>query len=263
MSSLNSAASGMQAMQVKIDVIANNLANIETTGYQEYQVAFTDLFYQEKIRTGGISSEAGNTIPTGLQIGVGVTTASTYRITKQGELVETGNKTDIAIQGRGYLRVLMPDGSVAYTRDGAMQLNQDGDLVTTNKGYVISPGINIPAETVDVQINGAGEVWGLAAGQEAAQLLGQLDLAYFINEKGLKPIGDNLLSVTDASGDEIVTTPGSDGVGTVLQGWLEHSNTNPVTQITELIKAERAYEFCSTCMEASSDILKQITQLRV
>ena len=261
MKSLGIAATGMLAQQLNVEVISNNIANMNTTGYKRQRAVFQDLLYQNLRRVGATSSDAGTIVPSGVQIGVGVETAAVYRITEQGNLVSTGNTFDLAVQGKGYFRIQLPSGEDGYTRAGAFQLGPDGEIVTTD-GFTVSPGIAIPQDAVDVSINATGEVQVKIAGQVDPSVVGQLELVTFPNEAGLEGIGENLFLETPASGGAIVGVPGAGGVGTVLQGFLETSNVNPVQEITALITAQRAYEMNSQVITLSDEMLAATNRMR-
>ena len=200
-------------------------------------------------------------MPAGVDIGLGVKTAAVYRVLEQGPLVGTENDLDLAIQGRGYLTVELPTGEQAYTRSGNLQLSPEGQIVTAD-GYPVSPGITVPANALEVTVNAEGGVSARIPGQVEPQALGQIELASFVNEVGLKPLGNNLFGETAASGPANIGTPGSEGFGTVLQGYLENSNVNPVSEITSLITAQRAYELNSRVITASDTMMGTVTQLR-
>jgi flagellar basal-body rod protein FlgG len=251
------AATGMLAQQTNVEVIANNLANMNTTAYKMQRAEFQDLLYQNVERPGSASADTGAVLPAGIQIGVGVRTAATYRITGQGNLNSTGNPYDLAINGKGYFHIQMPDGTDAYTRAGAFSLSPDGQMVT-DKGYVVAPGLAIPQDALSITVNAQGQVQALVAGQTAPQTLGQLELARFPNEGGLQAIGDNLYTETPASGAVLTGLPGTPGYGTLQQGFLETSNVNAVQEITDLITAQRAYEMNSKVISAADQML-QIT----
>ncbi len=261
MRSLDIAATGMLAQQLNVEVISNNIANMNTTGFKRQRAEFQDLLYQDQERVGSASSDTGTIVPAGIQVGVGVKTAAVYRITEQGNLVSTGNDFDVAIQGRGLFQTTLPNGDTAYTRAGSFQLSSDGTIVTPD-GFTISPGITIPETASGVTINSSGQVQASIPGQNAPQNVGQLTLVNFANEAGLAPQGDNLLLETPASGTPITGTPGSTGFGTLLQGFLETANVNVVQEVTNLITAQRAYEMNSKVIQASDEMLRTITQLR-
>jgi flagellar basal-body rod protein FlgG len=257
MRALSIAATGMLAQQTNVEVIANNLANMNTTAYKMQRAEFQDLLYQNVERPGSASADTGAVLPAGIQIGVGVRTAATYRITGQGNLSSTSNPYDLAINGKGYFHIQMPDGTDAYTRAGSFALSPEGQLVT-DKGYVVAPGIAIPQDAISVTVNAQGQVQAMVAGQNAPQTLGQLELARFPNDGGLQATGDNLYTETAASGSVLTGLPGSPGYGTLQQGFLETSNVNAVQEITDLITAQRAYEMNSKVISAADQML-QIT----
>lgn len=261
MRSLSVAATGMMAQQLHVEVISNNIANMTTTGYKRRRAEFQDLLYQNQRRIGSSSSAEGTVVSAGVQLGLGVKTAAVYRIHEQGELINTENSFDLAIQGDGYFVVELPNGDLAYTRSGNFQLSPDGELVTPD-GYKISPGITVPQDAISVSINQEGTVSAKIAGQVEEQELGQLQLATFVNEAGLEALGSNLLQETSASGEALGGPPGTEGLGTVLQGFLESSNVNPVQEITALIAAQRAYDMNSKVISASDEMMATITQLR-
>lgn len=259
MRSLNIAATGMQAMQTYVDVVSHNLANQSTTGYKSHRAEFHDLLYENRRRVGTNSSDVGTIVPTGVQLGLGVKTAAVYRKHEQGSMEGTENPLDLAIQGRGFFQIQMPDGSSAYTRNGTFQLSPNGEIVTAD-GYLVSPGIVVPDNAIDIAINSAGEVEVSLDGQVAPNNLGQLDMVTFINPAGLGAIGDNLYVETEAAGDPIIGVAGDDGFGTILQGFLEASNVNPVTEITSLIRAQRAYEMNAKVITKSDEMMQALNQ---
>ena len=261
MKSLSIAATGMLAQQLNVEVISNNIANMNTTGYKLQRAEFQDLLYQNVEQIGSASSDAGTLVPSGIQVGVGVKTGSVYRITSQGELVSTENSLDLAIQGKGYFQVDLPDGNQAYTRAGTFQLSPTGEIVTSD-GFVVSPGVVVPEDAVSVTININGEVQVKLAGQVDPQTVGQLELYIFPNEAGLEAIGDNLLVESTSSGTGTAGTPGGAGFGTVLQGFLETSNVNSVAEITNLITAQRAYELNSKVITTSDEMMQTVNQMR-
>lgn len=261
MSSLNIAATGMLAQQLNVEVISNNIANVNTTGYQRRRAEFQDLLYQSQRRVGSTSATDGSIVPSGVQTGLGVKTAAVYRITEQGSLLNTENTFDIAVQGKGYFQVTLPNGSIAYTRAGSFQLSPTGQIVTSD-GFVVSPGITISPQALDVTINEQGEVLVTLAGSTTPTNAGQLELATFANEAGLEAIGETMFVETPASGSPTTGSPGSTGFGTVLQGFLETSNVNVVAEITNLITAQRAYELNSRVIQASDEMLSTLTNLR-
>ncbi len=261
MRSLDIAATGMLAQQRNVEVISNNLANMNTTAYQRRRTEFHDLIYQDLRRVGSTSSDAGNVVPTGVQLGLGVKLAAVYRIHEQGNLTATDNTFDVAVQGKGFFPVLLPTGETAYTRDGTFQLNQNG-LIVTHDGYQVQPGLTIPSNAIDVTISNAGQVQVKIEGQVALTTVGQIQLATFQNEPGLQSIGDNLLLETPASGNAVLGNPGSVGFGTMLQGFLETSNVNAVEEISHLISAQRAYEMNSKVIQTSDEMMGTLTALR-
>ena len=261
MRSLDIASTGMLAQQRNVEVISNNLANMNTTAYQRRRTEFHDLIYQDLRRVGSTSSDNGNVVPTGVQVGLGVKLAAVYRIHEQGNLTATDNSFDMAVQGKGFFQVQLPTGETAYTRDGTFQLNQNGQMVT-HDGYPLQPGINVPSNAVDVTINNAGEVLAQIEGQVALQNVGQIQLATFQNEPGLQAIGDNLLLETPASGSAVTGNPASTGFGSILQGFLETSNVNAVEEISQLISAQRANEMNSKVIQTSDEMMGTLTTLR-
>lgn len=261
MRALSIGATGMQAQQLNVEVISNNIANISTTGFKRSRAEFQDMLYENLRRVGSPSSDTGTLLPSGLQVGLGVKPVATYRINEQGNLTVTNNQYDVAINGRGYLQVQMPDGTTAYTRAGSLQLNETGQLVTPD-GYLVTPSITVPSDALSVSINGSGIVSAVIDGSATTQNLGQLQLAAFINPTGLEAIGDNLLRETAASGSPIVGNPTSSGFGSLIQGSVESSNVNVVSEITGLITAQRAYEMNSRVIKTADDMLTTISQLR-
>jgi flagellar basal-body rod protein FlgG len=245
MRSLDIAGTGMQAQQTNVEVISNNIANMTTTGFKRSRAEFQDLIYQNLRRVGSNSSDTGSIVPSGAQVGLGVKTAAIYSINEQGNLQQTSNTLDMAIQGNGYFQVMMPDGETAYTRDGTFSLSPDGTIVTAD-GYTVQPGLAIPTAATSVSINTSG----------------QLQLASFPNDAGLSAQGDNLFLQTAASGAPVAGNPATTGFGTVMQGFIETSNVNVVTEITNLITAQRAYEMNSQVITASDNMLSTLTQLR-
>jgi flagellar basal-body rod protein FlgG len=261
MRSLNIAATGMLAQQRNVEVVSNNLANMNTTAFQRRRSEFHDLIYQDLRRVGTTSSDAGTVVPTGVQVGLGVKLAAVYRIHEQGNLSATDNTFDLAIQGKGYFQITMPDGTTAYTRDGTFQLNASGQIVT-HDGYTVQPGITIPTNAIDVTINNSGEVLVKVEGTVALSNVGQLQISTFLNDAGLQAVGDNLYKETPASGTATSSTPGSTGHGTILQGFLETSNVNAVEEVSNLISAQRAYEMNSKVIQTSDEMMGTLTALR-
>ncbi len=261
MKALSTAATGMLAQQLNIDVIANNISNMNTTGFKRSRAEFQDLLYQNIERVGASSSDAGTIVPSGIQIGVGVRTAGVYRVSDQGALQNTGNQFDIAINGKGYFRIQLPDGQDSYTRAGSFQIDPQGQLVTP-QGYPVQPAITIPQGTIDVSINEQGQVSVKQDGQAAPQVVGTLDLSIFANEIGLEAIGSNLYLESAASGPPTTSTPGQIGFGAVVQGFLENSNVDAVGEITSMISAQRAYELNSKVIQTSDEMLQAANNLR-
>lgn len=260
MRTLSIAATGMLAQQTNVDVISNNIANMNTTGFKRQRAEFQDLLYQQVERPG--SAAGGDAmVPAGIQIGAGVRTGGVYRILEQGALTQTSNPLDIAIQGRGYFQVTLPSGDTAYTRDGSFQVSDQGELVTQD-GYTVQPGITIPQDAIGVTISPTGQVQVTTAGDPQPQTVGQLELATFMNESGLEATGGNLFLETAASGQPNVAAPGEPGMGTLQQGFLEASNVNPVAEITALITAQRAYEMNSRVVKTADEMLATTSQLR-
>ena len=261
MRSLAIGATGMLAQQMNVDVIANNLANMTTTGFKRQRIEFHDLLYQNITRPGTASSSADTTTPSGLQLGLGVRAAATYRIHTQGAVQITDSELDIAINGEGFLQIELPNGDTGYTRAGSLQVNQDGEIVT-NEGFVVEPGITIPEDITNLEINRDGEVFGRLRDQAELVEIGRFDLVMFINPAGLEAIGDTNYKETEASGAPIIGNPGEDNFGTIIQGALEQSNVDSVKEITNMITAQRAYEMNSQVISTSDEMMGTITQLR-
>jgi flagellar basal-body rod protein FlgG len=261
MRSLSVAATGMLAQQLSVEVISNNIANMNTTAFKRQRPEFQDLLYQNIRQIGSQSSDAGTVLPSGIQLGSGVKTASVYRITEQGDLVSTGNNLDLAIQGRGWFRIQMPNGGEAFTRAGTFSRSAQGQIVTAD-GYVVSPGIAIPPDATSVTVNVSGQIQVKIAGQITPQNVGQLELNVFPNDSGLEGIGDNLFLETPASGRAVTGIAGASGFGSLLQGFLETSNVNAVAEITALITAQRAYELNSKVITTSDEMMAAVNQMR-
>ena len=261
MRSLNIAATGMLAQQRNVEVVSNNLANMNTTAYMRRRTEFQDLLYQNLRRVGTASSDAGTIVPSGVQLGLGVKLAAVYRIHEQGNLTATDNTFDLAVQVRGYFRVQLPTGEIAYTRDGTFQLNANGQIVN-HDGYTVLPAITVPNNAVDVTVNQSGQVLVKLQGQVALSNVGQLQIANFPNEAGLNSVGGNLYLETPASGVPVTGNPASTGFGSILQGFLETSNVNPVEEISNLISAQRAYEMNSKVIKTSDDMMGSLSQMR-
>ena len=261
MRALDIAATGMAAQQMRVEVISNNLANMNTTGYSARRAEFADLHYQQFTRAGAISASDGTLVPTGVQLGLGVRPASVAVNFQQGTIMGTGGTLDIAIEGQGFIEVTLPSGQAAYTRDGALKRTGDG-LIVTSDGYEVTPGITIPEDARSIEINADGEVYAYFLNQVQPTLLGQLTLANFSNPRGLEAIGSNLFVETAASGQALVANPGEDGLGTLRQGYVEESSVDPVSEITDLIEAQRGYELNAKVITAADQMLGATTQIR-
>ena len=261
MRALRTAATGMAAQQLNVEVISNNIANMNTVGFKRQRAEFQDLLYQNVERMGAQSSTQGTVVPTGIQIGAGVKAGSVYRITEQGSPTRTGNPYDIAIDGKGYFQITMPSGEIAYTRAGNFAVNGEGQLVTED-GYAVEPAITIPQDAIDVSISKSGQVQVTTQGQTEPQVVGQLELATFFNEAGLEAIGDNLLLETAASGAATIGAPNEPGYGHLIQGYTEASNVDAVSEITALIVAQRAYEMNSKVITTADEMLSVSAQVK-
>lgn len=261
MRALDIAATGMSAQQLRVEVISNNLANMSTTAYNARRAEFADLHYQQLVRPGTINASDGTLVPTGVQVGLGVRPAAISVDVSQGSLSNTGGDLDIAIDGLGYFEVTLPSGLSGYTRDGSLKLSADG-LVVTSDGYPVVPDITVPADARDISINPAGEVYAFFNDRVEPELLGQITLAGFSNEKGLEAAGSNLFLETAASGPAAIAVPGENGLGSLRQGYLEDSSVDPVREITELIKAQRGYELNAKVISAADQMLGATTQVR-
>jgi flagellar basal-body rod protein FlgG len=252
------AKTGLDAQQTRMSVISNNLANVNTTGFKQDRAVFEDLLYQT-IRQPGAQSSASTQLPSGLMVGTGVRTVATEKVHTQGNIQQTQNALDIAIQGRGFFQILMPDGTLSYTRDGTFQLDNTGQMVMSN-GYPLEPGITIPEDAQSITIGSDGTVSVLQAGDAEPTIVGNLDLADFVNPTGLQPIGENLFRESGASGPPILGTPGLDGFGTTVGGALETSNVNVVTELINMIETQRAYEMNSKAISTSDQMLQYASQ---
>lgn len=261
MRALQIAATGMSAQQMRVEVISNNLANMSTTGYNARRAEFADLLYQQQTRPGTITANDGTIVPAGVQLGLGVRPTAVSVTLAQGSLSATGGDLDLAIDGYGYFEVTLPSGASAYTRDGGLKRSPDGEIVTSD-GYPLVPGITLPTDASSIAINAAGEVYAYFTNQVQPQLLGQVTLAGFTNEKGLEAMGSNLFLETTASGPPQVSAPGENGLGTLKQGYLEESSVDAVREITELIKAQRGYELNAKVITAADEMLGATTQVR-
>ena len=260
MRALDTAATGMAAMDLQVQVIAGNIANMTTTGFKSQRAEFQDLLYEHVQRIGAQASDQGNILPVGIELGSGVKTVGTPRLMTQGSLAQTGNTLDVAIQGTGWFKILMPDGTFSYTRDGSFQMDAQGRIVTA-EGNLVQPTITVPQGSSGLTINQQGQVSVTPSGSTTSSVLGQFTLTTFINDAGLQANGDNLFTATPASGTPQDGTPGTNGAGTLLQGSLEQSNVEAVTEISNLIAAQRAYEMNSKVVTAADEMLQTTSQL--
>ena len=258
--SLYTAATGMIAQQMQIDVTTNNIANVNTVGYKKQRAEFADLFYQT-MEYAGTATSATTQSPTGINVGLGVRPTAITKLFSQGNFKETGNNLDLAITGSGFFQVQLPDGNIGYTRNGSFKLDKNGTIVTSD-GYKLIPEITVPADTVQISIGTDGTVSVLEAGQTQMQQIGQIQLANFVNPAGLHSLGDNNYLNTDASGDPIVDNPGVNGLGQIRQGFVEMSNVQLVEEMTDLITGQRAYEANSKAIITSDEMLKTVNQLK-
>jgi len=253
------AKTGMDAQQTQLDVISNNLANVGTNGYKRQVAAFQDLLYQN-VRQSGANSSQQTQLPTGLELGTGVQLVATPRIFTQGNLQQTGNQFDMAINGNGFFQVQMPDGTTAFTRDGSFHIDATGQLVT-NSGFQLTPAITIPPTAQTVTIGADGTVSVTLPGQATGQNVGTVQLANFINPAGLESKGQNLFAETAASGTPSANTPGTNGLGTLQQGYVETSNVNVVEELVSMIQTQRAYELNSKAVSTSDEMLQRLSQM--
>ena len=259
MNSLWIAKTGMSAQQTNLDVISHNLANVSTTGFKRNNAVFQDLVYQNLRQVGSQTTEE-NQLPTGLHLGLGVNVVATARKFTQGSLQNTDNSLDVAIEGNGFLEITMPDGTTSYTRDGSFKLDSQGRVVTAN-GLPVAPGITVPADTKELMISADGTVSVIVAGNPQPQQLGQLSMSSFINPNGLEPIGQNLYLESAASGAPQQGQPGTNGLGTLKQGFLENSNVNVVEELITMIQTQRAYDLNSKSVQTSDQMLAKLSQL--
>jgi len=250
---------GMEAQQMQLEVISNNLANVSTNGFKRGTAVFEDLMYQN-LRQVGANSTEQSTLPTGLQVGLGVRTVSTSRSFAQGSLQQTSNKLDVAIQGEGFFQITMPDGTIGYTRDGKFEVNSAGALVTAS-GLAVANGVTVPANATAVTISGDGTVTATIPGTATPAGIGSIALARFINPPGLTPMGGNLYAESAASGQPTAGTPGADGMGALMQGFVETSNVNVVQELVTMIQTQRAYEMNSKAVQTSDQMLQKLAQL--
>jgi flagellar basal-body rod protein FlgG len=259
MRSLWISKTGMEAQQMQLDNISNNLANVSTNGYKGAHAVFEDLIYQNLRQAGAASSEQ-TTLPTGLQVGLGTRAVATSRNFSQGNLQQTSNTFDLAIQGKGFFQIGLPDGTTGYTRDGSFQVSAQGQIVT-NSGYTVQPGITIPAAAQSVTIGNDGTVTVVLPGQAATTTVGQLQIANFINPAGLEPKGGNLYGETTASGTPTPGTAGTNGLGTLQQGFVETSNVNVVEELVQMIQTQRSYELNSKSIQTADQMLDKLSSL--
>jgi flagellar basal-body rod protein FlgG len=250
---------GLDAQQTNVDVIANNLANVSTNGFKRSRAVFEDLLYQT-LRQPGSQSSQQTQVPTGLQVGTGVRPVATERVHTQGNLQQTGNALDVAINGQGFLQVQMPDGTTAYSRDGSLHVDSQGQVVTSN-GYALQPAITIPANAIKIDIGADGTVSVTQPGQANAANVGSIQLANFVNPAGLQSVGQNFYLETAASGTPQTGTPGTNGLGLLSQGYVETSNVNVVEELVSMIQAQRAYEINSKAIQTSDQMLQRLTQI--
>jgi flagellar basal-body rod protein FlgG len=260
MRALHTAATGMQAQELNVQVISNNIANMRTTGYKRQRAQFQDLLYEHVSRVGTQTSSAGNILPVGIDLGGGVKTVGTPRLMTQGTLAATGSSLDVAIRGDGFFKIQMPDGTYSYTRDGSFQMDAQGRIVTS-QGNVVQPAITIPANSTGLTINAQGQVSVTPQGSTTATVLGQLTTTRFVNQAGLLSIGDNLFSETPASGTPQDGLPNTDGAGDLQQGNLEQANVEAVSEISDLIAAQRAYEMNGKVITAADQMLSATSNL--
>ncbi|MGR3782053.1 MAG: flagellar basal-body rod protein FlgG [Albimonas sp.] len=261
MRALKIAATGMEAQQLRVEVISNNLANMSTTAYNPRRAEFADLHYQQAQRAGTVNAADGTVLPAGVQLGLGVRTSAVSMDVEQGSLRATGGELDIAIEGNGYLEIIMPDGTSAYTRDGTLKRNGEG-LIVTSDGFPVAPEITIPNDAVSISINAEGEVYAYFRDDVAGQLLDRFNLVSFVNQKGLEAIGGNLYLETEASGPAEIGDAGVDGRGIFRAGYLEDSAVDPVREITRLIEAQRGYELNAKVITAVDQMMSATAQVR-
>ncbi|MCR9196904.1 MAG: flagellar basal-body rod protein FlgG [Hyphomonas sp.] len=261
MKSLQIAATGMAAQQMRVDVISNNIANMSTAAYRPRVAEFSDLVYQQYLTPGTLTSQLGTVVPAGIQLGTGVKASTVSVEITQGSMRQTGAELDIGIDGNGFLEIALPDGESAYTRDGKLNRSADGEIVTMD-GYPLADGITIPADANRISISRDGQVTAYFDNDENGQGIGVISLVSFVNEKGLEALGDNMFRRTEASGDPNRQVPGSNGLGTLRQGFLEDSSVDVVKEISDLIEAQRGYELNSKVITASDEMLAATTRLR-
>ena len=259
MDALKIAATGMMAQQLNVEVLSNNIANLNTTAFKRQRASFHDLMYKNPISVGATTSASGTIAPTGAQVGLGVDIGAIYKVFSQGSLTTTGNGLDFAIKGRGFFKIVQPNGDIAYTRDGAFQVNQDGEVVNS-LGYALDPGFSVPDNAVDLTVSESGIV--TAKIDNSITELGQITVAMFVNAAGLENIGNNLMLETEASGTPTDVNPGEGGSGVLSQFHLENSNVDPIEAVTDLISAQRAYELNSRVISTADEMLSAVNQIR-
>ncbi len=260
MRSLWTASTGMDAQQFRIDVIAHNLANVNTIGFKKTRADYQDLLYQE-MRSAGASSSPSTIVPTGVQVGQGVKIVSTSKLFTQGNYQQTQNPLDVTIEGKGFFQITMPNGDIGYTRDGAFKLDNSGNMVNSD-GYLLEPQISLPTDTIEVTISSDGIVSVTQPSTTTPTQVGNIEVASFINPAGLKPMGKNMYLETEASGNPTTSVPGEDGTGTVMQGFIEMSNVSVVEEMVNMITSQRAYELNSKAIQTSDDMLRTINGLK-
>jgi flagellar basal-body rod protein FlgG len=258
--SMYSAATGMEAQQLYMDTISHNLSNVNTTAYKRSKMEFQDLMYQT-LKAPGIRNAEGEMAPSGIEVGLGVKPVATQKVFEQGSLNNTGNPMDIAIQGEGFYQISMPDGSIAYTRDGSFKLTSDGTMVTSG-GYAISPQITLPEGAQQLGVSPEGKVTVILPGQQTSTEIGQIEIVRFVNPTGLRSLGANTYGASDASGEPVVETPGENGMGTLQQNYNENSNVQVVEEMINMITAQRAYEMISKSIQVSEDMLQVANNLK-
>jgi flagellar basal-body rod protein FlgG len=260
MRALHTAATGMMAQELNVQVISNNIANMRTTGYKRQRAEFQDLLYEHVRRVGTQTSDQGNILPVGIELGSGVKTVGTPRVMTQGTLLPTDKPLDVAIRGEGFFKITLPDGRTSYTRDGSFELDAQGRMVTA-QGYVLQPGLTIAQDAKNLTVNSLGQVSVTLPGQTTSTIVGQIELAQFVNKSGLQAIGDNLFLETPASGAPQNGIPGADGLGDLQQGNLEQANVEAVKEISDLIAAQRAYEMNAKVITATDQMLQSTSQM--
>lgn len=258
--SMYTAATGMQAQQLYMDTISHNLSNVNTNGYKRQKLEFQDLMYQT-LREPGVRNVEGSMAPSGIEVGLGVRPAATQRIFQQGSLNQTGNELDLAIQGDGFFQITLPDGGMAYSRDGQFKLSSDGTLVTSN-GFIVYPEVVIPEGAKTFEVSAGGVVTVMLPGENKSTEIGQFELARFINPSGLKGLGNNLFVSNDASGEAIMSLPGEEGTGTIMHGYVEASNVQIVDEMVNMITAQRAFEIISKAIQVSEDMMQVASNLK-